>query len=169
MKRAIISMFAVLSCCFLYAQEDTIVNNLQDFNYLTSYTEANYAAYPAVIRHGYGEEYQKLKDELLKHINDGSTGIKQATCEYAFWFNSRFDAHYYVDDHLFWHVYKLRDTPDYAHLMTYAPKAVSARVSKKSWLIRIPSCSGKNPSFDWVKDGFLPSSRAAAVDNSSLT
>ena len=133
-----------------YIECDSITNNLQDFAYLTAYTEANYAAFPAIMKGGFGERYCQMKDSLKCDIETGKMGIKQATCEYAYWFNSQFDAHYYVDDHLFWRVYKRKDTPDYAHLMDYAPQMLSTRINQHTYLIRIPSCAGKNPTNEWV-------------------
>lgn len=133
-----------------YIEVDSITNNLQDFNYLTAYTEANYAAFPAIINSGFGTEYDNMKAQLKSEVGTGKIGIKQATCEYAYWINSQFDAHYYVNEHVFWQVYKRRDTPDYKSLMTYEPQKLSTRVDKRSWLIRVPSCTGNDPSFEWM-------------------
>lgn len=133
-----------------YIEEDSITRNRQDYAYLTAYTEANYAAFPAIMQAGYEADYLALKDSFGTEVSSGEWGIKQATCEYVYWFNAHFDAHFYVDEHLFWQVYKRRDTPDYKHLMNYAPQAVSQRVNRKTWLLRIPSCAGQNPTNEWV-------------------
>ena len=133
-----------------YMHEDSITRNRQDYAYLTAYTEANYAAFPAIMKAGYEADYLALKDSVGAKISSGEWGIRQAACEYVYWFNAHFDAHFYVDEHLFWQVYKRRDTPDYKHLMNYAPQAVSQRVNRKTWLLRIPSCAGQNPTNEWV-------------------
>lgn len=133
-----------------YMHEDSITRNRQDYAYLTAYTEANYAAFPAIMQAGYEADYLALKDSFGTKVSSGEWGIKQATCEYVYWFNAHFDAHFYVDEHLFWQVYKRRDTPDYKHLMNYAPQAVSQRVNRKTWLLRVPSCAGQNPTNEWV-------------------
>lgn len=133
-----------------YIQQDTIARNKQDYAYLVAYTEANYAAFPAIMQAGYGAPYQAMKDSFGAKIGSGEWGIKQAACEYVYWFNAHFDAHFYVDEYLFWQVYKRRDTPDYKHLMNYAPHAVSQRVNRKTWLLRVPSCAGQNPTNEWV-------------------
>ncbi len=143
-----------------YIQQDSLTRNKQDFAYLVAYTEANYAAFPAIMQTRYAAPYQAMKDSLGLKISTGEWGIKQAACEYVYWFNAQFDAHFYVDEHLFWQVYKRRDTPDYKHLITYAPQAVSQRINKKTWLLRIPSCAGQNPTNEWVAqevDSFLQS------------
>ena len=133
-----------------YIQEDSITRNRQDYAYLTAYTEANYAAFPAIMQARYDAPYQAMKDSVGAKISSGEWGIRQAACEYVYWFNAQFDAHFYVDEYLFWQVYKRRDTPDYQRLMNYAPQAVSQRVNKKTWLLRIPSCTGQNPTNEWV-------------------
>lgn len=133
-----------------YMHEDSITRNRQDYAYLTAYTEANYAAFPAIMKAGYEADYLALKDSVGAKISSGEWGIRQAACEYVYWFNAHFDAHFYVDEHLFGQVYKRRDTPDYKHLMNYAPQAVSQRVNRKTWLLRIPSCAGQNPTNEWV-------------------
>ena len=133
-----------------YIEEDSIAQNRQDWAYLTAYTEANYAAFPAIMQAGYEENYQAMKDSFGAKIGRGEWGIKQAACEYVYWFNAHFDAHFYVDEYLFWQVYKRRDTPDYKQLMNYAPQAVSQRVNRKTWLLRVPSCAGQNPTNEWV-------------------
>lgn len=133
-----------------YIEEDSIARNRQDWAYLTAYTEANYAAFPAIMQAGYADAYQALKDSFGTKVSNGEWGIRQAACEYVYWFNAQFDGHFYVDERLFWQVYKRRDTPDYRQLMHYAPKAVSQRVNKKTWLLRIPSCAGQDPTNEWV-------------------
>lgn len=104
MKRLILSLCATVALCasayaspHSYIEADSITDNMQDFNYLTSYTEANYAAFPAIISNGFGSQYNAMKTSLKEAVGSGSMGIWQAACEYAFWFNSMFDAHYYVD------------------------------------------------------------------------
>ena len=46
----------VLNWQWCHAQIDSVYYNIQDFNYLTAYTEANYAAYPSIIEHGYASD-----------------------------------------------------------------------------------------------------------------
>lgn len=157
MKRLVLSLWATVALCasayaspHSYIEADSITDNMQDFNYLTSYTEANYAAFPAIISNGFGSQYNAMKTSLKEAVGSGSMGIRQAVCEYAFWFNSLFDAHYYVDAHLFWQVYKRKDTPDYKGLMKYEPQKLSTRINKRSYLIRVPSCAGNNPTFEWM-------------------
>lgn len=159
MKRVLYRNVCVIAALFCiaaaataetYIQQDSIARNKQDYAYLVAYTEANYAAFPAIMQAGYGAPYQAMKDSFGAKIGRGEWGIKQAACEYVYWFNAHFDAHFYVDEYLFWQVYKRRDTPDYKHLMNYAPQVVSQRVNRKTWLLRVPSCAGQNPTNEWV-------------------
>jgi hypothetical protein len=136
-------------CC---AQIDSVICNLQDFNYLTAYTEANYAAYPSIIEHGHTANYQKLKENVKDSLMSGAWGIEQAVSEYAYWFSHYFDAHYYADLPYFWHVCKRRDIPDYSHIMDYHPKPVSKKIDKTTWLIRVPSCAGEFPTNAWFAE-----------------
>ena len=46
----------VLNWQWGHAQIDSVYYNIQDFNYVTAYTEANYAAYPSIIEHGYASD-----------------------------------------------------------------------------------------------------------------
>lgn len=152
----IIALFLFVSnlqkCC---AQIDSVIYNLQDFDYLTAYTEANYAAYPSIIEHGHTADYQSLKEDVTDSIMSGAWGIEQAVSEYAYWFSHNFDAHYYADLPYFWHVCKKRDIPDYAHIMDYHPQPVSKKIGKKTWLIRVPSCEGEHPTNAWLAESVI--------------
>ena len=64
------------------------MRNRQDYAYLTAYTEANYAAFPAIMQAGYEADYLALKDSVGAKISSGEWGIKQAACEYVYWFNA---------------------------------------------------------------------------------
>lgn len=142
----------VLNWQWCHAQIDSVYYNIQDFNYLTAYTEANYAAYPSIIEHGYAADYQKLKDDVKDSLMSRNWGIEKATCEYSYWFNHHFDAHYYADLPYFWHICKRRDTPDYSHAMDYHPKPVSTKIDKITWFIRVPSCGGEFPTNAWFAE-----------------
>ena len=82
MKRLILSLCATVALCasayaspHSYIEADSITDNMQDFNYLTSYTEANYAAFPAIISNGFGSQYNAMKTSLKEAVGSGSMGI----------------------------------------------------------------------------------------------
>lgn len=130
------------------AMPDTIRNNISDFDYLTRYTEDNLATYPAIERM-YGKEYARLKKRIRKRIKKGED-IETATCDYVFWFFSQFDTHFIVSSHKFWNEYDTRVHANYGRLIDYQPQPVAQTVDSLTYLIRVPSCEGVNPSFAWV-------------------
>lgn len=75
MKRLLLSLCATVALCasayaspHSYIEADSITDNMQDFNYLTSYTEANYAAFPAIISNGFGSQYNAMKTSLKEAV-----------------------------------------------------------------------------------------------------
>ena len=133
-----------------YAQERP-EQNLEDFDFLTTFTEENYAAFPAIMELGYEKQYKALKKRLRKQVAKGKVGIEKAACEYAIWFHKNFDSHYSVVTPL-WHEYWKTAHKDYSEVMAeYAPKPVSCKVDEHTWLVRVPSCKGYNPTKEWAR------------------
>lgn len=145
----ILLMFLYTAKPCLAAVPDSISNHLSDFDFMVQTTEKNYFAFPFIMQHGFGKEYKQMKYGLRKKVKKGKMGIVQATCEYAYWFFHKFDAHYYVDHPLFWNTYYVKSHTNYQSLFNYAPKAVSCKADNETWLIRVPSCEGKAPTFEW--------------------
>lgn len=131
---------------------DSIRKNVADLDSLIQMVETNYAGFPLIIQKGYGSAYQSLKNALCKKVSAGEMGIEEATCEYCYWFFSQFDGHVYVDHQLFFDGYFTRCHIRYAQLFEYAPKPVSCKVDDATWLIRVPSCNGQNPTYQWLSD-----------------
>ena len=97
---------------------DSINNNLQDYQYLTQFTETNLATFP-YINKMYGKEYRKHKKTIRKHLLKGQD-IETATCDYVFWFFSQFDTHFIVDRHKFWQEYDRKIHTNYKDLNSAA-------------------------------------------------
>lgn len=57
----IVALFCIAAAATAetYIQQDSIARNKQDYAYLVAYTEANYAAFPAIMQAGYGAPYQR--------------------------------------------------------------------------------------------------------------
>ena len=127
---------------------DSINHHLKDYQYLTRFTEANLATYP-YIHKMYGKEYAKLKKSIKRHLLKGQD-IETATCDYVFWFFSQFDTHFIVDRHRFWQEYDRRIHPRYNEKMEYDPQPLACMLDTDTYLVRIPSCSGQNPTYAWV-------------------
>ena len=153
MKKLLLSLFVTLIVSNARALEpDSISKNVSDLDSLIQMLETNYTGFPIIMQKGYGDDYQKMKAEISQNLSTGKIGIQQAVCEYCYWFFSQFDGHVYVDCQLFFDQYFAKCHIRYAKLFEYAPQPVSCKVNDKTWLIRVPSCTGQNPTYQWLKD-----------------
>jgi len=137
---------------------DSTRYKLEDFDTLTSTIEKNLAHYPYIMPI-YAKEYSKMKKTVRRQILQGKD-MESAACDYMFWFYSKFDGHCYVQSHKFWSQYDSKLHTKYTELMDYDPQPVAQAVDVQTFLVRVPSCVGKNPSFAWVD------SAAVAFENS---
>ena len=153
MKKLLLSLFVTLIVSNARALEpDSISKNVSDLDSLIQMVETNYTGFPIIMQKGYGDDYQKMKAEISQNLSAGKIGIQQAVCEYCYWFFSQFDGHVYVDCQLFFDQYFAKCHIRYAKLFEYAPQPVSCKVNDNTWLIRVPSCTGQNPTYQWLKD-----------------
>ena len=153
MKKLLLSLLVTLVVSNAWALEpDSISKNMSDLDSLIQIVETNYTGFPIIMQKGYGNDYQKMKADLSQQLSTGQIGIQQAVCEYCYWFFSQFDGHVYVDCQLFFDHYFTKCHIRYAKLFEYEPKSVSCKVNDKTWLIRVPSCTGQNPTYQWLKD-----------------
>ena len=153
-KKVLLSlMMAIFAVpCAQAMGADSIRKNVADLDSLIHMVETNYAGFPIIMQKGYDKEYQVMKADISKHTSDGKIGIEQAVCEYCYWFFSKFDGHVYADCDMFFNSYFTKCHTRYAELFEYSPKPVSRKVSDNTWLIRVPSCNGQNPTYQWFKD-----------------
>ena len=128
-------------------ESDSISKNVADLDSLIQMVETNYAGFPIIMQKGYSNDYQMMKADVIKQVSAGKVGIQQAVCEYCYWFFSIFDGHVYVDHPLFLNSYFPKCHIRYAELFEYDPKPVSCKVNDDTWLIRVPSCQGQDPTF----------------------
>jgi hypothetical protein len=133
-------------------ESDSISKNVADLDSLIQMVETNYAGFPIIMQKGYSNDYQMMKADVIKQVSAGKVGIQQAVCEYCYWFFSIFDGHVYVDHPLFLNSYFPKCHIRYAELFEYDPKPVSCKVNDDTWLIRVPSCQGQDPTFQWFAD-----------------
>ena len=154
MKKLFLSLLlATLAIPHAWALDpDSIRINIADLDSLIQMVETNYAGFPIIMNKGYSNDYQILKADISKKVSTGEIGIHQAVCDYIYWFFSKFDGHVYVDNPLFRNIYFPKCHIRYAELFEYAPKPVSCKVNDYTWLIRVPSCNGQNPTFQWLRD-----------------
>ena len=148
LPRMVVAIMLVICSISVRAQEEA----LADLDSLIQMVETNYTGFPIIMEKGYGHEYQKMKTDLTRNLSAGQIDIQQAVCEYCYWFFSQFDGHVYVDCQLFFDRYFAKCHIRYAKLFEYDPQPVSCKVNDNTWLIRVPSCTGQNPSYQWLKD-----------------
>ena len=150
-KNILTALLALVTLAATAAVPDSIRRNLEDFDYLTTFTEENYAAFPVIMEQGYRKKYETMKKRLRKQVAKGKAGIEKAACEYAIWFYKNFDTHYQLNNTALWESYEQPVHIDYTKMMEYNPQPVSCKVDAQTWLVRVPSCVGKNPTNEWVQ------------------
>ena len=136
----------------MISQAQDLRKNVADLDSLIQMVESNYAGFPIIMQKGYSNDYQTMKADVIRQVSAGKIGIPQAVCEYCYWFFSKFDGHVYVDHPLFLNSYFPKCHTRYAELFEYDPKSVSCKVNDDTWLIRVPSCQGQDPTFQWIAD-----------------
>ena len=153
MKKTIISALLVLFTLTTNAtMPDSIRRNLEDYDYLVSFTEQNYAPFTAIMEKGYKREYKAMKKQLRQQVKQGEADIEKAAIDYVLWFYGRFDRHIMINTMAFREASNTLLTPQNIEIIEYAPKAVSCKVDSCTWLIRVPSC---DPSFEyWTSNAF---------------
>lgn len=150
-KKTIISvLLAVVSITASASVPDSLKKDLEDYDYLVSFVEKNYAPFDAIMQKGYKREYKSLKKQIRTQLCKGKSDLEKAVTDYAMWFYSQFDRHIGVgttafdmaqDNMMNEAIIKLDSTILTNTEFEYAPKPVSCKVDSLTWLIRVPSCS----------------------------
>ena len=153
MRKIILSLILALAAQFsLAAVPDSLKRDLEDYDYLVSFVEENYAPFDAIMQKGYKREYKALKKQLRKQLRKGESNLEKAVGEYVFWFFSQFDGHLSLETMAFQLDYVCKVIPRYDLMMNYAPKPVSCRVDSCTWLIRVPTCEEEVLKHEWAKN-----------------
>jgi len=152
MKQTIITaLLALIAHCVFAAAPDSLKKDLEDYDYLVSFVEKNYAPFEAIMQKGYKREYKSMKKQIRVQLRKGESDLEKATTDYAMWFYRQFDRHIGVMTEAFGMAQgnnineaflKMDSTlatlgPDD---VKYAPKPISCKVDSLTWLIRVPSC-----------------------------
>ena len=151
MNRTIIAILLALGfSCGANSQSLTRQQMLEDYDYLVSFVEENYAPFDAIMQKGYKREYKALKKQLRKQLSKGEADLVQTATDYVLWFHSQFDTHIFLVEEVFQRAVANLDnetmTKADSTLLTnpgnfeYEPKPVSCKVDSLTWLIRVPSC-----------------------------
>ena len=161
-KQTIITaLLALIAHCAFAVAPDSLKKDLEDYDYLVSFVEKNYAPFGAIMQKGYKGEYKSMKKQIRAQLRKGETNLEKAAIDYALWFYSQFDRHIGVMTEAFGmaqaKIYNeafLKMDSTLATLtpddVEYAPKPVSSKVDSLTWLIRVPSCS--LDSHEWTKN-----------------
>jgi len=133
-------------------KSDAIRQAFETFDYAIDVNERSNAIFPILMRCGYENEYKLLKDSLLSQLLQGEISADEAVGRYIFWFHKNFDRHTGCSSEYFW---KLRSEEmiDYNKLISpYSPQPIGCKVDDDTYLLRLPSCRGENPTWDWMHE-----------------
>jgi len=150
-KFIILSITLAIAAQFSFAAvPDSLKRDLEDYDYLTSFVEQNYAPFDAIMQKGYKREYKKLKKQLRKQLSKGDASLERTATDYILWFYSQFDQHIQLVTEAFekakWNLIDKTLVKEDTTLLTktghfeYDPKPVSCKVDSLTWLIRVTSC-----------------------------
>lgn len=103
MKTIILTLIFALSAQFLFAaNSDSLKRDMEDYDYLVSFVENNYAPFDAIMQKGYKREYKALKKRLRKQLSSGKVGLEKAANDYVLWF---------YDEHIVTREFNYRECP----------------------------------------------------------
>ena len=147
-KKIILStiIFALAATFSFAAVPDSLKKDLEDYDYLVSFVEENYAPFDAIMQKGYKREYKALKKQLRKKLCKGDADLERVATDYVLWFCTQFDRHIQLESETFQRAEAEVIVKFDSTLLTnpgnfeYAPMPVSSKVDSLTWLIRVPSC-----------------------------
>ena len=131
-------------------QPDSIRKAFETFDFAVDANEKNNAIFPVLMRNGFEEEYKAMKDSLLSQLMRGEMTSDEAVSRYVFWFYKNFDRHTSCSSQTFWNMEK-DVIVNYKKLIPkYAPEPVGCKVDDETYLLRLPSCMGDVPTYEWM-------------------
>ena len=150
--KTILSFILTLAVTFSFAAApDSLKRDLEDYDYLVSFVEENYAPFDAIMQKGYKREYKALKKQLRKQLSKGNANLERTATDYILWFYSQFDKHIQLVTEAFekakWNLIDKTLVKEDTTLLNNPvnfeidPKLVSCKVDSLTWLIRVPSCA----------------------------
>lgn len=131
-------------------QPDSIQKAFETFDFAIDATERNNAIFPVLMRNGYADEYNAMKDSLFARMMRAEISADEAVSRYIYWFYKDFDRHTNCNAPFF---RKLQSETlvDYSkHIAKYAPEPVGCKVNDDTYLLRLPSCMGALPTWEWL-------------------
>lgn len=129
---------------------DSIRLAYETYDFAVDATERNNAIFPVLMRNGFEGEYISMKDSLLSRLIRGEINADEAVGHYVFWFYKNFDRHTNCSSQFF-HKLKSEAFVDYTKLIPqYHPEPVGCKVDNDTYLLRLPSCVGDVPTWEWM-------------------
>ena len=150
-KTLLIALLAIASTIVNAAVPDSLKKDLEDYDYLVSFVEQNYAPFDAIMQKGYKREYKSMKKQIRGQLRKGESDLEKATTDYAMWFYRQFDRHIGVMTEAYGMAQGTNINEAFLKMdstlatlgpddVEYAPKPISCKVDSLTWLIRVPSC-----------------------------
>ena len=129
---------------------DSIRLAYETYDFAVNANEHNNAIFPALMRNGFEGEYKSMKDSLLSRLMSGEINVDEAVGRYIFWFYKNFDRHTSCSSQFF-HQLQPDALVNYSKLIPeYAPEPVGCKVDNDTYLLRLPSCMGDVPTWEWM-------------------
>ena len=131
-------------------QPDSIQKAFETFDFTVDVNERNNAIFPVLMRNGFADEYKAMKDSLFARMMRAEISADEAVSRYIYWFYKDFDRHTSCSASFF---RKLQSETlvDYnKHIAKYAPEPVGCKVNTDTYLLRLPSCRGVVPTWEWL-------------------
>jgi len=126
----------------------TVEQHLEDYDFAVKYIEDNYSGFSFWVNDSTRSDYEMTKGRLRGEVERGERSGWDAATAYTGWF-SDFHMAVSVADPF---AYFKRHFTFYQELMdNYHPEPVACKVTDKTFLIRFPSCGGRNPDMKWIK------------------
>lgn len=100
-RNFLIALLAIASTIVNAAIPDSLKKDLEDYDYLVSFVEKNYAPFDAIMQKGYKREYKALKKQIRAQLRKGESDLGKAASDYAMWFYRQFDRHIAVGTEAF--------------------------------------------------------------------
>ena len=129
---------------------DSVRLAYETFDFAVSANESSNAIFPVLMRQGFEEEYKAMKDSLLSRLMRSEIDVDEAVGRYVFWFYKDFDRHTSCTSQFF-RRQRSEVLIHYNQLIPkYAPEPVGCKVDAETYLLRLPSCMGDVPTWDWM-------------------
>ena len=131
-------------------QPDSIQKAFETFGFTVDINERNNAVFPVLMRNGFADEYNAMKDSLFARMMRAEISAEEAVSRYVYWFYKDFDRHTNCNAPFF---RKLQSETlvDYKkHMTKYAPEPMGCKVNDDTYLLRLPSCMGVVPTWEWL-------------------